>query len=203
MVAYFFLQTLECIFSRVTTECTTCHNIKKFIFSHNLFCVLHDFSKQVKLLLQTILTLIPLKWTKWWASASASKWRMGFNSAFKGLTLILLTSTKWWAPASASKWRMGFNSAFKGLTLILLKSTKWWAPVSARKWRMVFNSSFKGLNVQCLKIYIILVIEKKSSIIFLQTLEYIFSRVTTEYMTYENYTFLIIYSVFYAIFQNK
>jgi hypothetical protein len=32
------------------------------------------------------------------------------------LTLILLTWTKWWAPASASKWRMGFNSAFKGLT---------------------------------------------------------------------------------------
>jgi hypothetical protein len=32
------------------------------------------------------------------------------------VTLILLTSTKWWAPASASKWQMGFNSAFKGLT---------------------------------------------------------------------------------------
>ena len=32
------------------------------------------------------------------------------------LTLNLLTWTKWWAPASASKWRMGFNSAFKGLT---------------------------------------------------------------------------------------
>jgi hypothetical protein len=31
------------------------------------------------------------------------------------LTLILLTSTKWWAPTSAGKWRMGFNSAFKGL----------------------------------------------------------------------------------------
>jgi hypothetical protein len=31
------------------------------------------------------------------------------------LTLILLTSTKWRAPASDSKWRMGFNSAFKGL----------------------------------------------------------------------------------------
>jgi hypothetical protein len=26
------------------------------------------------------------------------------------LTLILLTSTKWRAPASASKWRMGFNT---------------------------------------------------------------------------------------------
>jgi hypothetical protein len=33
---------------------------------------------------------------------------------YRVLTLILLTSTKWWAPASTSKWRMGFNSAFKG-----------------------------------------------------------------------------------------
>ena len=31
------------------------------------------------------------------------------------LTLNLLTWTKWWAPASASKWQMGFNSAFKRL----------------------------------------------------------------------------------------
>ena len=31
------------------------------------------------------------------------------------LTLILLTWTIWRAPANASKWRMGFNSAFKGL----------------------------------------------------------------------------------------
>ena len=32
------------------------------------------------------------------------------------LTLILLTWTVWRAPTNASKWRMGFNSAFKGLT---------------------------------------------------------------------------------------
>ena len=32
------------------------------------------------------------------------------------LTLTLLTWTKWRAPTNASKWRMGFNSAFKGLT---------------------------------------------------------------------------------------
>ena len=32
-----------------------------------------------------------------------------------GLTLILLTWTIWRAPTNASKWRMGFNSAFKGL----------------------------------------------------------------------------------------
>ena len=37
-----------------------------------------------------------------------------------GLTLNLLTWTKWWAPASASKWRMGFNSAFKGLKTFLI-----------------------------------------------------------------------------------
>ena len=33
------------------------------------------------------------------------------------LTLTLLTWTKWRAPASASKWQMGFNSAFKGLSI--------------------------------------------------------------------------------------
>jgi hypothetical protein len=31
------------------------------------------------------------------------------------LTLILLTWRKWWTPNNASKWQMGFNSAFKGL----------------------------------------------------------------------------------------
>ena len=31
------------------------------------------------------------------------------------LTLILLTWTIWRAPTNASKWRMGLNSAFKGL----------------------------------------------------------------------------------------
>ena len=33
------------------------------------------------------------------------------------LTLILLMWTKWRAPTNASKWRMGFNSAFKGLIM--------------------------------------------------------------------------------------
>ena len=31
------------------------------------------------------------------------------------LTLTLLTWRIWWAPTIASKWQMGFNSAFKGL----------------------------------------------------------------------------------------
>ena len=64
----------------------------------------------------TLLTHILLTWTIWRAPTDASKWRMGFNSAFKGLTFTLLTWTIWRAPTDASKWRMGFNSAFKGLT---------------------------------------------------------------------------------------
>jgi len=34
------------------------------------------------------------------------------------LTLILLTWKIWWAPSNASRWQMGFNSAFKGLRCI-------------------------------------------------------------------------------------
>ena len=34
---------------------------------------------------------------------------------YLSLTLTLLTWTIWRAPTNASKWRMGFNSAFKGL----------------------------------------------------------------------------------------
>ena len=37
------------------------------------------------------------------------------------LTLILLTWRIWWAPNNASKWQVGFNSAFKGrYTLVTL-----------------------------------------------------------------------------------
>ena len=35
------------------------------------------------------------------------------------LNLILLTWTTWRAPTNVSKWRMGFNSAFKGLIRIV------------------------------------------------------------------------------------
>ena len=36
------------------------------------------------------------------------------------LTLILLTWTMWRAPTNARKWRMGFNSTFKGLNKIFI-----------------------------------------------------------------------------------
>jgi len=44
------------------------------------------------------------------------------------LTLILLTWSIWWAPNNASRWQLGFNSAFKGLTVLrvtLIKPPSW------------------------------------------------------------------------------
>jgi len=38
-----------------------------------------------------------------------------FRSSRSNLTLILLMWKIWWAPNNASKWQMGFISAFKGL----------------------------------------------------------------------------------------
>ena len=37
------------------------------------------------------------------------------NYLINYVTLILLTWTIWRAPTNASKWRMGFNTTFKGL----------------------------------------------------------------------------------------
>jgi hypothetical protein len=41
--------------------------------------------------LAVILTLNLLTWTIWRAPTNASKWRMRFNSAFKGLKILLIT----------------------------------------------------------------------------------------------------------------
>jgi hypothetical protein len=41
----------------------------------------------IRVLRIVLLTLIPLTWRIWWAPNNASKWQMGFNSAFKGLKL--------------------------------------------------------------------------------------------------------------------
>ena len=41
------------------------------------------------------------------------------------LTLILLTWRKWWTPNNASKWQMGFNSAFEGLSYMQIYDLPW------------------------------------------------------------------------------
>ena len=49
---------------------------------------------------------------------SRNVWLSGFC-----LTLIMLTWKIGWAPNNASKWQMGFNSAFKGLKWIIFVSS--------------------------------------------------------------------------------
>ena len=44
-------------------------------------------------------------------------WEREEQPNYSLLTLTLLTWTIWWAPTNASKWQLGFNSAFKGLTI--------------------------------------------------------------------------------------
>jgi len=47
------------------------------------------------------LTLILLTWRIWWSN-NASKWRMGFNSAFKGLKYIYMVVHFMWG--EETKW---------------------------------------------------------------------------------------------------
>jgi hypothetical protein len=47
-------------------------------------------------------------------------WNISICEAELTLILILLTWRKWWTPNNASKWQMGFNSAFKGLSTRLV-----------------------------------------------------------------------------------
>ena len=62
------------------THDEACSRSSKFCERAYKVCSLNDYKTS-----QVQLTLTLLTWTKWWAPASASKWQMGFNSAFKGL----------------------------------------------------------------------------------------------------------------------
>jgi hypothetical protein len=55
------------------------------------------------------LTLILLKWRIWSAPNNASKWQMGFNSAFNPYPAKVENRV---SSNNASKWQMGFNLAF-------------------------------------------------------------------------------------------
>ena len=59
--------------------CSTSENLHKEV----LFLCVWYYTNCVKM---SDLNLILLTWKIWWARNNASKWLMGFNSAFKGLT---------------------------------------------------------------------------------------------------------------------
>ena len=60
------------------------------------------------------------------------------------LTLILLTWTKWRAPTNASKWRMGFNSTYKGSMYynIALRNCEIYSGSNLRESTAVVNVTF-------------------------------------------------------------
>ena len=57
---------------------------------HTFLTIIKDPNQQnMELCINTILTLNPLTWKIWCAPNNASKWQMGFNSAFEGLNIII------------------------------------------------------------------------------------------------------------------
>jgi outer membrane usher protein FimD/PapC len=73
-------------------------NANKTYFMLQKFFKNKNISKKLKLRLKNtiidkMLTLNSLTWKIWWAPDNASRWQMGYNSAFKGLTYSLETWT--------------------------------------------------------------------------------------------------------------
>jgi hypothetical protein len=76
-----------------------------------VFSCLFDFKK-------TVLTLLDRDVYK------ATPYLFPTSTVSTGLTRILLTTTIVAPPSNASKWQMGFNSAFKGLNAVDLPAKK-------------------------------------------------------------------------------
>jgi predicted amidophosphoribosyltransferase len=102
---------------------------------------LENLSRKLKLLTTTIVA----------PHSNASKWQMGFNSAFKGLksdeNYGYFTRRLMYIYDNIS---LNFSQDEKyfrlPLTLNLLTTTIVALPSNASKWQMGFNSAFKGLK---------------------------------------------------------
>ena len=68
------------------------------------------------------------------------------------LTLILLTWNIWWAPNNASKWQMGFNSAFEGLNTILVPTGGWGWVAKCDHDNKPYRSRKRAVNALPLKV---------------------------------------------------
>jgi hypothetical protein len=57
--------------------------------SHEHLTLTYDIFQKLNYTCQILFTLYLLMWRVWWAPNNASKWQMGFNSAFKGLSFLI------------------------------------------------------------------------------------------------------------------
>ena len=96
------LQRTQSCIKREIALC--CQNHRTFVHTHTL-CATGRVSS---ILSRWPLTRILLTWRIWWAPNNASRWQMGFNSAFKGLkgwiiSIYFQVSTARMSSFSASK----------------------------------------------------------------------------------------------------
>ena len=91
-----FITVVESVYCTVRTDSLykadyfSSLKVKYHVCSARILSVQH---RNMSHILKGPLTLTLLMWTKWWAPASASKWQMGFNSAFKGLKFVVADDT--------------------------------------------------------------------------------------------------------------
>jgi len=83
--------------------------------------VTRRWGRRCRKLLMT-LTLILLMWKIWWAANNASKWRMGFNLAFKGLRKREGYSHLKEEALDPTIWRARFG---RGFGPVIRQTTKW------------------------------------------------------------------------------
>jgi hypothetical protein len=91
------------------------HNTAIFVLGICHFCLrpLNYLLQAVflTLMFEMLLTLILLRWNVGWAPNNASKWQMGFNSAFKGVNLRSTRSSGLLdIPSNVIKFVVGFNT---------------------------------------------------------------------------------------------
>ena len=85
------------------------------------------------------------------------------NSHFLLLTLTLLTWRKWWTPNNASKWQMGFNSAFKGLIQTFVLSSNQYQAAKVSMTRIYAGRSGVQISAGAIELSILQKIQTTSS----------------------------------------
>jgi len=125
-----------------------------YIVSVYTLLFLYEMCLWSRALLEKVLTLILLTWRIWWAPNNASRWQMGFNSAFEGLIpyKIQETSTsngRWISLPCSQKHTIFFCFHPSRVYSPILVSFKSFLILSLhlRKWRKLFFFSSFHTNI--------------------------------------------------------
>jgi len=121
-------------------------------------------SKHVVDIRTYILTVILLMWRIWWASNNASRWQMGFNSAFKGL-IDKIVHLFWSVLYSYNRslpvryrylWSRAHCSSLSMLCIFVYKASGWFILFFLRRLRMLVDFVILPSTCKACLLYIIL-----------------------------------------------